>query len=67
MYEDVSGWSDGTAGANSWAALPGAAQRYLERIEEIAGVPIAMVSTGMRRDQIIIRREALLPGRVLTP
>ena len=36
----------------------------LRRIEEIAGVPIAMVSTGNRRDQVVVVRGDLLPGGV---
>ena len=63
VYEDLPGWSESTAGATSWDRLPENAQRYLKRIEDIAKVPIAMVSTGTRRDEVIRLREDLLPVR----
>jgi adenylosuccinate synthase len=63
VYEDLPGWTESTAGATSWDELPENAQRYLKRIEDITKVPIAMVSTGFRRDQIVRLREDLLPAR----
>ncbi|HVY64192.1 MAG TPA: adenylosuccinate synthase [Gammaproteobacteria bacterium] len=56
VYESVKGWSAPTAGVTSYAALPGEAKAYLERIEELAGVPIDIVSTGPSRDAVIMRR-----------
>jgi adenylosuccinate synthase len=56
VYESVSGWSEPTAGATVYSALPKEAKDYLERIEELAGVPIDIVSTGPSRDAVIIRR-----------
>jgi adenylosuccinate synthase len=56
IYESVPGWSSPTAGATSYAALPKEAKDYLRRIEELAGVPIDIVSTGPSRDAIIMRR-----------
>jgi adenylosuccinate synthase len=56
VYESLPGWSDPTAGVTSYAALPRQAQAYLRRIEEIAGVPIDIVSTGPSRDAVIERR-----------
>ncbi len=61
VYEELPGWSEPVAQARRWAELPANARRYLERVAEIAGVPLAMVSTGNRRDQIITVREDLLP------
>lgn len=52
-YEWFEGWRTSTAGARRLADLPAAARRYLDRIEELAGTPIAYVSVGTRRDQII--------------
>jgi adenylosuccinate synthase len=62
IYEDIPGWEGTTAGVTRWDDLPDASRAYLDRIEAIAGVPVAMVSTGNRRDQILIRRPDLLPG-----
>jgi adenylosuccinate synthase len=63
VYERVSGWSESTSGTTRWSDLPAAARRYLNRIAEISGVPLAMVSTGQRRDEVIVVKEELLPGR----
>jgi adenylosuccinate synthase len=54
VYEELSGWSDSTVGITDYAALPAAAQRYIERMQEILGVSIDLVSTGPDRDQTII-------------
>jgi len=62
VYEEIAGWDGSTAGVTTWEALPVAARAYLDRIEAIAGVPVAMVSTGNRRDQVLVRRPELLPA-----
>jgi adenylosuccinate synthase len=56
VYESVTGWTEPTAGATSYAALPKEAKAYLRRIEELAQVPIDIVSTGPSRDAVIMRR-----------
>jgi adenylosuccinate synthase len=56
VYESVSGWSEPTAEVTSYAALPKEAKAYLRRIEELAEVPIDIVSTGPSRDAVIMRR-----------
>ena len=52
-YEWLDGWRQSTGDARRLADLPGAARRYLDRIEELVEAPIAYVSVGTRRDQII--------------
>ena len=52
-YEWFDGWKSSTAQVRKMESLPQAARRYLDRINEIVGVPITFVSTGTRRDQII--------------
>ncbi|MCB9496011.1 MAG: adenylosuccinate synthase [Fibrobacteria bacterium] len=54
VYETLPGWMQDTSKAVSWADLPENAKKYLERLAELVGAPIAMVSTGPRRDQAII-------------
>jgi adenylosuccinate synthase len=54
VYETLPGWKESTVGARSFAALPENARSYLARIEALAGVPIAMVSTGADRDDTIL-------------
>ena len=54
IYETVEGWSESTAGARSWAELPGAAIKYVRRIEELIDCPVALVSTSPERDDTIL-------------
>jgi adenylosuccinate synthase len=53
VYEELSGWDQSTVGITDYAALPAAAQRYIERMQELLGVSIDLVSTGPDRDQTI--------------
>ena len=52
VYETWSGWMQPTTGCRSWDELPAAAQRYLLRIQELAGVRITWVSVGPERDEM---------------
>ncbi|MFN5258338.1 MAG: adenylosuccinate synthase [Burkholderiales bacterium] len=54
VYETMPGWSGTTEGVRQWKDLPEAAQRYLTRLSEVVGAPIAMVSTGADRDDTIL-------------
>jgi adenylosuccinate synthase len=53
IYESLRGWKTSTSSARSYSDLPEAARAYLERIQELTGVPIAYVSVGTNREQII--------------
>ena len=53
VYETWPGWQTSTRDARSWDALPEQARAYLNRLAELAGVPIAYVSVGPARDQLI--------------
>ena len=54
IYESLPGWSQSTVGVTDYDKLPPAAQQYLQRIEEVTGVPIHMVSTSPDRDHTIL-------------
>jgi adenylosuccinate synthase len=54
IYEEMEGWSESTAGARSWADLPGAAVKYVRRIEELIHCPVALVSTSPERNDTIL-------------
>ena len=54
VYESMSGWSDSTAGARSWADLPGEAIKYVRRIEELIQCPVALLSTSPEREDTIL-------------
>ena len=56
VYEEWPGWQSSTVGITDFDALPGAARDYLARIEELAGVPLDIISTGPDREQTIIKR-----------
>jgi adenylosuccinate synthase len=56
VYESVAGWSTPTAGVTAYEALQREAKAYMKRIEELARVPIDIVSTGPSRTAIILRR-----------
>ena len=56
IYEELPGWKEPTVGVTLHAKLPENARRYLARIEQIAGVPIDVISTGPDRDQTIVLR-----------
>ena len=62
VYETLPGWSDSTVGVTVYDQLPAAARRYLQRIEETTGVPIAMVSTSPDRDHTIMMQHPYQPG-----
>src|SRR5579872_450336 len=53
-YEELPGWNQSTAGCKSWDELPAAARSYIQRIEELVGAPVNIVSVGRSRDQTII-------------
>jgi adenylosuccinate synthase len=54
VYESMEGWQETTAGARSWADLPAQAVKYVRRIEELIGAPVAMLSTSPERDDTIL-------------
>jgi adenylosuccinate synthase len=57
VYEYFEGWSDSTMGARSWKDLPANAVKYVRRIEELIGKPVAMLSTSPERDDVILMRD----------
>ena len=56
VYEELPGWQDSTVGVTELKKLPANARNYLARIEELAGVPVDIISTGPDREQTIIER-----------
>jgi adenylosuccinate synthase len=54
IYESVQGWEEPTAGARSWAQLPAQAIKYVRRIEELVGCPVALLSTSPEREDTIL-------------
>jgi adenylosuccinate synthase len=57
IYESIEGWTNSTRGARSWGALPAAAIKYVRRIEELIGAPVAMLSTSPEREDTILVKD----------
>jgi adenylosuccinate synthase len=56
VYETFPGWSESTTGITDFERLPANARSYLARIEELAAVPVDIVSTGPDRMETIVIR-----------
>jgi adenylosuccinate synthase len=56
VYETVAGWQEATARARSWADLPAQAIKYVRRVEELIGCPVALLSTSPERQDTILMR-----------
>ena len=57
VYEEFPGWKESTFGVTRWEDLPVSARQYLTRLSEVAGCPIALVSTGPDRNQTILLKD----------
>jgi adenylosuccinate synthase len=56
VYETAEGWRESTRGARSWADLPATAIKYIVRLEELIGAPVALLSTSPERaDTVLVR------------
>jgi len=57
VYETIPGWRESTRGARSWAELPATAIKYIRRVEELIGAPVALLSTSPEREDTILVRD----------
>jgi adenylosuccinate synthase len=57
VYESAEGWPDSTRGARSWADLPATAIKYIRRLEELIGAPVALLSTSPEREDTVLVRD----------
>jgi adenylosuccinate synthase len=57
IYEVMEGWNCSTRGARSWADLPARAVKYVRRVEELIGAPVALLSTSPEREDTIMVRD----------
>jgi len=60
VYEKLPGWRAPTVGVREWRDLPENARRYVERLGELVGAEIGVVSTGPDRDETIVRAQSAL-------
>jgi len=54
VFEDLPGWSEDIQGVRRFEDLPANTRNYLKRVEELAGVPIQVVSVGPDREETIM-------------
>ena len=57
QYLQLEGWSEPTAGITQFDDLNANAKAFVEKVEEISGVPVIMISTGPKREDTIIRQQ----------
>lgn len=57
IYEEIEGWKETTAGARSFKDLPAAAVKYIRRVEELIGTPVAILSTSPEREDTILVKD----------
>jgi adenylosuccinate synthase len=57
VYEEIEGWRASTRGARSFRDLPAEAVKYVRRIEELIGAPVALLGTSPERDDMIVMRD----------
>ncbi|HQR88968.1 MAG: adenylosuccinate synthase [Caulobacter sp. 12-67-6] len=57
IYEEMEGWTESTAGARSFKDLNANAIKYVRRVEELIGAPVALLSTSPERDDTILMRD----------
>jgi adenylosuccinate synthase len=53
VYEEVEGWGEELGRARTFDDLPPAARKYVDRVSDLAGVPVRTVSVGAARDQTV--------------
>jgi len=56
IYEELPGWTETTVGIRRYEDLPENAKCYLQRIEQVCGAPVDIISTGPDRDETIVLR-----------
>jgi adenylosuccinate synthase len=56
-YIEVDGWKESTVGIKTFNALPANAKKYIKTIEDMLGVRVEIISTGQKRDEIIVQNE----------
>ncbi len=65
VYETLPGWSEDLSGVRGYDDLPARARAYLDRIGQLLGRPVSIVSVGPDRAQTIIRQT--IPGTAANP
>jgi adenylosuccinate synthase len=64
VYEELPGWTEDLTALKRWDDLPVEARAYVNRVEQLAGVPVSLVSVGPGRSQTIELRDPAPTRRV---
>lgn len=56
-YEELPGWNESTVGVRSIDQLPANARKYINRLQELTGAPIDIISTGPDRTETIVLKD----------
>jgi adenylosuccinate synthase len=59
IFEEMPGWDTPTASVRQYEDLPRKARDYVERIQELIGCPVDLISTGPHRDETVIVRSMM--------
>ena len=54
IYEEIEGWNSSTFGTQAFDELPPKCVAYIRRVEELIGVPIALLSTSPKREDVVV-------------
>ena len=57
VFEELPGWQEDLSKIDSLADFPSAARRYIQRVAELTGTPVAIVSVGPNRHQTKVLHE----------
>jgi adenylosuccinate synthase len=57
VFETLPGWKESSTGTKVYAELPEGARRYIDRVSELVGAPVGIVSTGPNRHETLFRRD----------
>ncbi|MAF11273.1 adenylosuccinate synthase [Candidatus Poribacteria bacterium] len=55
IYEQLPGWESDTTEVRAYDDLPTNARKYVDRVEELLGTPVALISVGPERTESIVR------------
>jgi adenylosuccinate synthase len=64
VYETLPGWQEELGDIRTWEALPANTRRFVERVQELVGVPVATLSVGPAREQTLLLNEDLVRNGV---
>ena len=59
IYETVDGWTESTRAITNASQLNDGARAYIEKLENIVGVPAKIISTGPRREETLVLEDII--------